>query len=120
MIRVSVIIPTYNAEKVLERCILSVLCQDFNGEVEILVCDDCSTDNTVKTAKRLGAKVFLNKENTGGPNKGRNVGIQNATGDYIAFLDQDDWWFPDKLEKQLKELENGADFVYSQSITKKK
>ena len=85
--KVTVIIPTYNGEKTIERAIKSVLNQSVKIETEILICDDCSTDKTVSIAKELGGTVFVNDENSGGPNKGRNIGIKNAKGDLIAFLD---------------------------------
>lgn len=116
MQKISVIIPTYNGEKTIERAIRSVLNQKGEHQTEILVCDDLSTDATVELAKRLGAKVLLNPRHTGGPNAGRNLGICNATGNLLAFLDQDDEWLPGKIQKQLREIENGAEFVSSSSI----
>lgn len=116
--KVSVIIPTYNGGKTIERAINSVLNQTAKVDIEILVCDDCSTDDTTSIAESKGCIVITTGVNSGGPNKGRNLGIGYATGDYIAFLDQDDEWLPDKLEKQLKEINNGAEMVYSQCIKK--
>ena len=118
--KVSVIIPTFNGEETIERAIMSILNQKSDAGIEILVCDDCSTDTTVDIARNLGCKVFINKENSGGPNKGKNVGIKRATGDCIAFLDQDDEWLPNKLKNQLKEIENGNDFIYSRCHKKQK
>ena len=86
MKKISVIIPTFNGENVLQRCIDSVLNQKGNFEIEILICDDCSTDNTIKIAEKNKCVIFKNRLNSGGPNKGRNLGIKNATGDYIAFF----------------------------------
>jgi hypothetical protein len=111
---VTVIIPTYNAESVLTDTINSVKEQIGRYNVEILVCDDCSTDGTVELAKLLGAKVLVNEHHTGGPNVGRNLGLQHARGRFIAFLDQDDMWEPDKLVKQIQVLESGVtDVVFS-------
>ena len=110
---VSVIIPTYNAEKTIKRAIDSVLSQ--NEDVEILICDDCSTDSTLTIALHYGLRLFQNNKHTGGPNAGRNIGIKAAKGEYIAFLDQDDEWLPGKLKKQLEVLKD-ADLVSSQSI----
>jgi len=112
---VSVIIPTYNGEKTITRAIESVLRQT-EGTFEILVCDDLSTDKTIEIVMEYGCRVFINDVRTGGPNKGRNTGIENAKGDYIAFLDQDDEWLPFKIEEQLKQFH--ADFVYSRCIKK--
>lgn len=111
MNKISVIIPTYNGEKTIENCIDSVLNQDGNFEIEILICDDCSIDNTINIATNKGCIIFKNQTNSGGPNKGRNLGIKNASGNYIAFLDQDDQWIDGKLNLQLR---INADVVYSQ------
>jgi len=115
--KVTVIIPTYNGEKTINRAVQSVLNQSVKIETEILICDDCSTDNTVYIAQKIGCTVFVNDKNSGGPNKGRNIGIINATGDYIAFLDQDDEWLPNKLEIQLRV---NADVIYSQYVGSEK
>lgn len=115
---ISVIIPTYNGEKTIERAINSIINQEGDYNIEVLICDDCSEDKTVKIAQELGAIVLKNKIHTGGPNTGRNLGIKKARGKYVAFLDQDDEWLKDKLQNQIKELENGYDFIYSSSITR--
>ena len=112
---VSVIIPTYNGEATIGRAINSVLNQGV--EVEILVCDDYSTDKTVLIAQSYSnVRVLMNFEHTGGPNAGRNLGLEYAKGEYVAFLDQDDEWLLCKLKKQLSEIENGAELVSSSSI----
>lgn len=114
--KVSVIIPTYNGEDTLARAIQSVLMQSV--EVEILICDDGSSDRTLEIARQYACRIFVNEKHTGGPNAGRNTGIRNATGELIAFLDQDDEWLPGKLLTQIREIENGAKFVSSSSIIK--
>ena len=118
--KISVIIPTYNGEKTIERAIRSILDQVCPCEIEILVCDDGSTDRTIEIARQFNCRIFINENNSGGPNKGRNAGIRNATGDYLAFLDQDDEWCQGKLTEQLKHVEDGAEFVYSRYIERKK
>jgi len=115
-LKVSVIIPTYNGEGTLARAIQSVLMQAV--DVEILICDDGSTDRTLEIARKFSCRILVNEMHTGGPNAGRNAGIRNATGELIAFLDQDDEWLPGKLSAQIKEIENGAKFVSSSSIIK--
>ena len=117
--KVSVIIPTYNSERTLERALQSVCNQTANCKIEILLCDDNSENKEWlrKIATKYNCILFINMFHTGGPNCGRNVGMKRATGDIIAFLDQDDEWLPNKLEIQLKEIYNGAEFVYSSSIT---
>lgn len=99
---VSIIIPTYNAEKVISRTIKSITSQSFDGEIEIIIVDDCSNDNTVEIAKAKGYRVISLSENTGGPNKGRNIGLRNAIGDYICFLDQDDEFLQGKIKTQIE------------------
>ena len=114
---ISVIIPTYNGEKTIDRAIKSVVNQEGGFDLEILICDDLSTDKTIEKAKQFpNVKIFLNEIHTGGPNAGRNIGIKKASGDFIAFLDQDDEWLPGKLIKQIEEIKNGAEFVASPSI----
>jgi glycosyltransferase involved in cell wall biosynthesis len=115
----SVIIPTYNSERTIERAINSVLNQKGINElfkVELLICDDHSTDNTIKIVSKYPCKFFQNNYNSGGPNWGRNKGIKESTGDYIAFLDHDDEWLPDKLINQLNEINKGYEFIYSRCI----
>lgn len=113
--KLSVIIPTHNGEKTLERAIKSVLNQSIECEKEILICDDRSIDNTIEIAKKFNCKILINYRKAGGPNAGRNRGIMNAKGDYIAFLDQDDEWLPNKLKIQFNEE---SEFTYSRCIKK--
>ena len=119
--KVSVIIPTCNSEKTLERALQSVRNQTADCEIEILLCDDHSRDLTwlLEMTDKYGCRLLRVRDGSGGPNYGRNLGIQNATGDLIAFLDHDDQWLPWKLKEQIKQIENGAEFVYSPSITVK-
>ncbi len=106
MIKVSVIIPTYNRSDLLERALKSVINQTIKN-IEILVVDDCSTDNTSKLIKQYQnkdkrIKYLKNKKNEGGGGSvTRNQAIKKAQGKYIAFLDDDDEWLPTKLEKQI-------------------
>lgn len=120
--KVSVVIPTYNGGATLERAIMSVINQTAKCEIEILLCDDVS-DNMGYLIKMKdiypNVRIIQNGTHTGGPNEGRNKGMLYATGDVIAFLDQDDEWMPNKLKIQLKEIEHGAEFVYSGNITQK-
>ena len=99
---VTVIIPTYNAEKILPMTIKSITNQTFSGDIEIIIIDDFSRDRTVQVATELGCRVIVLPKNTGGPNTGRNVGLNEAKGEYICFLDQDDEFLPDKIETQIK------------------
>lgn len=115
--KVSIIIPTYNAGRKIVRALHSVWQQTAwrkGHSYEILICDDGSTDNALLFARLYAnVRILASEHNTGGPNAGRNRGIQAATGDVIAFLDQDDEWLPDKIEKQLEQIKQGYEFVYS-------
>jgi glycosyltransferase involved in cell wall biosynthesis len=103
---VSVIIPTYNREQLLGRAIKSVLVQTYQ-DFELIIVDDGSTDNTerlVKNFKSEKIRYIRSRENKG-VSAARNIGIQSAKGDYIAFQDSDDEWMPEKLEKQMRAFE---------------
>jgi glycosyltransferase involved in cell wall biosynthesis len=95
--KISVVIPAYNSAHFLPRCLESVLAQTLKP-VEVIVVDDGSTDNTAEVAVELGATVLRCRN--GGPGAARNAGIQAATGEWIALLDADDLWVPEKLERQ--------------------
>lgn len=95
--KVSVVIPCYNRMKTIERCLLSVLNQTVQP-YEILVVDDGSTDGTLDIVKKIDSdKIRTLKQNHRGAQAARNLGILNAKGDYIAFLDSDDEWEKDTL-----------------------
>lgn len=94
--RFSVIIPAYNAAATLERAIDSVLAQSWPAE-EILVVDDGSTDATADIARRYGGSVRLLQQANAGVSVARNAGAAAARGDWLAFLDADDWYTPDRL-----------------------
>ena len=103
---ISVIIPTHNREKTIKKSIDSVLCQTYNN-IEIIVVDDKSTDNTeevINSIKDNRIKYIKLDENKGAC-FARNKGIELAQGKYIAFQDSDDEWLPQKLEIQLRYLE---------------
>lgn len=99
--RVSVVIPCYNRARHIEKAIDSVFGQT-TGNVEIILVDDGSTDNTRDIiAGKYGDRVrYIYQENQGIPGA-RNTGIRQARGEYVAFLDSDDYWRPNKLERQL-------------------
>ena len=90
---VSVIVTTYNSEESIERTLNSILKQEGIGEVfdiELIVVDDHSTDNTPAILKEFDATILTTAHNTGGPNVGRNMGLKRATGDFICIIDHDD------------------------------
>ena len=115
---VSIIIPTYNSSFFISQAIESVLVQTYK-DWEALVIDDCSTDDSANIIKSYCQKderiKYLKTEYaSGSPTLPRNIGIKNSQGRYIAFLDSDDIWLPDKLEKQLKVFtESEVAIVYS-------
>lgn len=100
---VSVIITTYNSSNTISDTIKSVLTQTYKN-IEVIVVDDCSLDNTITTVEKLNQKnikIIKLDKNSGGPAYPRNIGIDNAKGFYIAFLDSDDLWHPRKIELQV-------------------
>jgi cellulose synthase/poly-beta-1,6-N-acetylglucosamine synthase-like glycosyltransferase len=105
--RVTVVIPAYNASAYLGQSVDSVRAQRRPVD-EIIVVDDCSSDDTCAVAIAHGARSVSTGRN-GGPGRARNVGIQAATGDVIAFLDADDWWAPDHTEVVAGLLERFPD-----------
>lgn len=113
MIKVSIIVPIYNSERTLERCINSILEQTFTN-FELLLINDGSTDYSAlicdkftKQDKRI--KVF--HQNNQGVSYTRNIGLEHAAGEYIYFIDADDWIEPDILERMVISMENGNDLV---------
>lgn len=114
---VSVIMPAYNAESTLMRAVLSVVHQTFT-DWQLLIIDDASTDNTLSIAKKISAEdlrisVVSSRVNQGAA-ASRNKGIQQCKGAYVAFIDSDDIWCPEKLDRQLKLItKTGADLCYT-------
>lgn len=109
MLKFSVIIPCYNSVDTIESCLISALSQTYLP-YEIILIDDCSSDNTVKIADELLSKhsvkyKIIQKENNSGPGVSRNLGIKKASGDYIVFLDSDDWYELNFLDSAREVLE---------------
>ena len=108
---VSVIIPTYNRAHLISRAIKSVLNQTYQ-DFEVIVVDDGSTDNTEEVIKEFQKKderiKYVRHEKNKGGSAARNTGIKAARGAYIAFLDSDDEWLPEKLKKQMKFFKNAS------------
>lgn len=102
---ISVIVPAYNAAKFLPKSIESILNQTYKN-VEVTVVDDGSTDNTELVVKKYPVE-YIKIEHTGGAAIPRNVGVKNAKGELVAFLDADDIWLPKKLEEELKFMQRG-------------
>jgi len=114
--KVSVIIPTYNRAHLLTQAIDSVLAQTFK-DFELIVVDNYSSDNTESVIKSYDDRRirYFKNQNNGLVSVNRNYGIQKSRGEYIAFLDDDDLWLPEKLEKQVKLLDSNKELglVYS-------
>lgn len=98
--KVSVIIPNYNYADYLSRTVDSVLAQTY-GNVEVIVVDDGSRDKSLDVLKKYEKEIAVIVQQNQGVSAARNTGANNSTGDYLAFLDADDIWLPEKLEKQM-------------------
>lgn len=102
---VSVIIPTFNRASTIKRAVDSVFSQSF-GDFELIVVNDGSTDETETVLSGFSNNIKLLKTGNRGVSAARNLGAEEASGKFIAFLDSDDEWLPAKLEKQLKLMKN--------------
>lgn len=109
----SVVIPTYNRADKLQRALAS-LAQQSCDDFEVLVCDDGSSDHTADVVAAWQERLSIRhlwEPNWGGPARPRNRGVQAARGEWVCFLDADDWWYPQKLEQMLP-LTRSNDVVY--------
>ena len=123
--KVSVVIPAYHAENYIRKAIESVLEQTYPELIEILIVDDASADHTESVVKEAAPaaeegvylkdnrflQYFKNTENRGVAFT-RNFGVSQAKGRYIAFLDADDWWAPEKIEKQMQAIEQKEEYCF--------
>ena len=110
---VSIIMPSYNTAAFISQSIESVLAQSYT-DWELLIVDDCSTDNSINIIRSFNdsrIRLFQNMKNSGAAIS-RNYALREAMGKWIAFLDSDDTWAPDKLEKQIKFMENN-DYAFT-------
>lgn len=118
-IKISVILPIYNGEQYLLEAIQSVTSQNFSI-TEILIVDDGSTDGTSRLIKQLDIDIpirYFYQENKG-PAFARNVGIKNATGDWLCFIDSDDIWPHDKIKSTLEFLKHNSEVDVLWGMTK--
>lgn len=115
--KVSVIIPAYNAEKYIAETLQSVFEQTYSN-YEIIVVDDGSKDGTWQLLQSYAPKAKVFSKENGGPASARNVAINNSDGELIAFLDSDDLWFKEKLERQVRFLSDNPDIAlaYSEAL----
>ena len=112
--RISVVIPAYNAERTVGRAIDSVLAQTRAAD-EVIVVDDGSTDGTADVVRRYGEKVTLICQENAGVSVARNRGIEASTGEWIAFLDGDDEWRVEKLQLQTGHLSRNPEIKWTYS-----
>lgn len=106
MVSVSIIIPVYNVEPYITDCLNSVMRQTYQGSLECIVVDDCGTDNSIEVAEKLIAEykgpiefIIIHHEHNRGLSAARNMGMNAAKGDYVYYLDSDDWISDDCIEK---------------------
>ena len=109
--KISVIIPTYNRKKTLARAIRSVINQSFSP-FEILIIDDGSNDGTEEWVNENFQNIKYIYQNNRGVSSARNIGIENANGDWVAFLDSDDEWLPNKLHEQVKAIDSNPEVKF--------
>lgn len=118
MDKVSIIVPIYNVKDYLGRCIDSLLSQTYEN-IEILLVDDCSSDGSAAVAAEYAGKapnkcIFIQRSQNGGLSAARNTGLKSLTGEWVTFVDSDDWVDSDYIEVLLNTaLSDGADIVMS-------
>lgn len=117
MIEITIVTPTYNASQYISETIQSVMKQTF-GDWELIIVDDCSSDMTIETINeylKVDPRIkLIQLDVNSGAAVARNMAIEAAQGRYIAFLDSDDLWLPDKLEAQLAFMQtNHYPFTYT-------
>lgn len=108
---ISVVIPSYNAARFVNQAIDSVMQQTYSP-IEIILVDDGSTDDTAQRLAALGNRIRYVHQVNGGLSKARNRGIREARGELVAFLDADDKWLPEKLQKQWEMLRADPDLKF--------
>ena len=115
-LKVSVVVPVYNLEDYIEKCIQSILDQTYKN-YELILVDDGSADHSYDICKKYSESydnVFVYSQENGGPNAARLTGVENSTGEYILFVDGDDWIESNMLEELVKkQQESGAEIVTS-------
>ena len=115
-LKISVVIPMYNASKTIVRALNSIKEQTFKCNYQIIVVNDGSKDNSQEIVEKYIAdnpelNIILINQINGGVSKARNTGLKQASGNYIALLDSDDYWLKNKMDRQMKYFTQGYDFV---------
>jgi len=114
---ISVVIPAYNAENTIKATVKSVLNQTF-ADFELIIINDGSKDSTLDIISGItDPRIKIISQPNAGPQKSRNRGVSEAKGEYLAFLDADDLWTPEKLESQLKALQTNPEAAVAYSWT---
>jgi len=124
VVKVSVLIPVYNVEKYIVRCLQSVAAQTYMGAMECIVVDDCSPDNSISLAKEFISSLnstidfrIIHHEQNRGLAAARNTGVENSNGEFVMHLDSDDWLEPDAIEILVrKQSETNADIVSGNAL----
>ncbi len=111
ILKISIIIPIYNGSLLINRCLNSVFNQTGNYELEVIVIDDGSTDNSADIVHCYSKSLKCLQQSNQGPAAARNRGIQIATGKYLAFIDADDYWEPGFLEATVGFMEDNPEAV---------
>ncbi len=110
---VSVIVPSYNYLRFIDKCLESVISQDYPN-IEVIVVDDGSTDGSLEYLGTLGGPIKVLRQKNQGVSTARNHGLLESKGEFVAFLDADDFWDPSKISKQVNTaLSADVDLVYA-------
>ncbi len=121
---VSICVPVYNVELYIERCLISIMSQTYNGKMECIIVDDCGTDKSIAIAEQLIADYkgqidfhIIHHEQNRGLAAARNTAVNAAKGEFIIHLDSDDWIEPNMIEELVKkQIETNADIVSCNAI----
>ena len=114
--RISIVVPAYNAAEFIRETLEHAIAQTYEN-IEILVIDDGSVDETSKIAESFGDVVRVIRTENRGVAKARNTGIEAATGEFIAFLDADDIWEPEKLRYQVEAVDDDHRLIYTNTVS---
>lgn len=121
---VSICVPVYNVELYIERCLISIMSQTYNGKMECIIVDDCGTDKSIAIAEQLIADYkgqidfhIIHHEQNRGLAAARNTAVNAAKGEFIIHIDSDDWIEPNMIEELVKkQIETNADIVSCNAI----